>query len=255
MSSSRGSSRSRDQTRLLPLLHWHVGSLPLAPPALHYFSKESLGGCPDAYLTTPSLSVTTSASTLGPLSDLPRRPLRPAWNLELREAGICTSRGWPASSLVTEDLATVLQTGGPHAWKGWPRSAGQRLGQGFQCSRSARPTNSEALHTPFPLPGNLFFIWLTHSSAPAQPSPPPGNSFLLIFHVYDKPVITVFIAKGSCVLDLTSLSVKMLLISVSTWSLPRVGRTSVLAHHCTSIWRVTEWGDEMSYHTCKAVTT
>ena len=30
--SSRGSSRLRDQTRILHLLHWHAGSLPVAPP-------------------------------------------------------------------------------------------------------------------------------------------------------------------------------------------------------------------------------
>ena len=35
MPSSRGSSQPRDQTRVsLSLLHWQVGSLPLAPPGM-----------------------------------------------------------------------------------------------------------------------------------------------------------------------------------------------------------------------------
>ena len=51
MSSSRGSSRPRDRTRVsyvaiqglnlhLCLLHWQVGSLPLAPPGKSYFKLK-----------------------------------------------------------------------------------------------------------------------------------------------------------------------------------------------------------------------
>ena len=114
MSSSRGSSRPRDRTRVsFCLLHWPAGSLPLAPPELcSTFRKPSRHRPPDSFSGDPELRsqcAQVRGTTLAPslpwvLTSRPSRPLN--W--------VPILRGGSRGQQRTEESRAVRQSCQPH---------------------------------------------------------------------------------------------------------------------------------------------
>ena len=66
--SSRGSSQSRDQTRVSYFLHWRVDSLPPAPTSVQLLSRVRLFVTPWTATHQASLSITNTQSLLNLMS-------------------------------------------------------------------------------------------------------------------------------------------------------------------------------------------